>query len=170
MRLPKRRHELLKTYEEEDVPIPLTAAGVRKLEAELRRLETKDVKQAIEDVARTGAFGDRSENAEYQEAKHRLSRNNSRIFYLKERLKRVVIIRKSKRATSTIMLGSTVTLLLDRKVRVYEIVGPSESSPAQGRISHVSPLGSALLDHAVGDVVSIQTANGATVYTILTVN
>lgn len=169
MRLPKRRHELLKTYEEEDAPIPLTSTGVRKLEAELKRLETKDVKQAIEDVARTGAFGDRSENAEYQEAKHRLSRTHSRIFYIKERLKRVVVIKKSKREAGNIALGSTVTLQMDGKERIYEIVGPSESNPTQGRISHVSPLGAALLGHTVGDKISLHTIKGQTIYTILAV-
>jgi transcription elongation factor GreA len=170
MRLPKRRHELLKTYEEEGLPVYLTAEGARRLEAELKRLETKDQKQAIEDVARTGAFGDRSENAEYQEAKHRLSRTHSRIFYIKERLKRVVVIRKTKKAAHVITLGSTVVLQTGNKERTYEIVGPSESNPANGRISHVSPLGEALLGHAVGDSVDIETANGKMTYSILRIS
>ncbi len=166
MRLPKRRHELLKTYEEDDALIPLTAIGKRKLEQELVRLEARDLKQAIEDVARTGAFGDRSENAEYQEAKHRLSRTHARIFYLKERLKRVVLIRKTKTSGERVQLGSTVTVELNRQTRVYKIVGPSESNPSQGRISHLSPLGTALLGHGVGDIVHLETPNGMHDYTI----
>lgn len=166
MRLPKRRHELLKTYEEEDALIPLTVVGKRKLEQELVRLETRDLKQAIEDVARTGAFGDRSENAEYQEAKHRMSRIHARIFYLKERLKRVVLIRKTKSSGERVQLGSTVTVELNNQSRVYEIVGPSESNPSQGRISHLSPLGTALLGHSVGESVHLETPNGMHNYTI----
>lgn len=169
MRLPKRRHELLKTYEEDDALIPLTAAGKRKLEQELVRLETRDLPQAIEDVARTGAFGDRSENAEYQEAKHRLSRTHARIFYLKERLKRVILIRKTKTSVERVQLGSTVTVELNSETRVYEIVGPSESNPSQGRISHVSPLGTALLGHIIGDIILLETANGINKYTITTI-
>lgn len=169
MRLPKRRHELLKTYEEENAPVYLTSEGARRLEAELKRLETKDQKQAIEDVARTGAFGDRSENAEYQEAKHRLSRTHSRIFYIKERLKRVVVIQKTKNTDQIIALGSTVVLQTGEKECTYEIVGPSESNPTHGRISHVSPLGAALLGHVVGESVDIQTAHGKTKYSILRV-
>ncbi len=167
MRLPKRRHELLRTYEEESAPVYLTAEGIRRLESELKRLETKDVKQAIEDVARTGAFGDRSENAEYQEAKHRLSRTHSRIFSIKERLKRVIVIRKPGKGASRIRLGSTVTLQLHDAQKVYQIVGPAESSPAQGRISHVSPLGAALLGKSINESVEIETAQGITRYTIL---
>lgn len=167
MRLPKRRHELLKAYEEEGAPVYLTKEGLRKLERELIRLETKDLKQAIEDVARTGAFGDRSENAEYQEAKHRLSRTHARIFHIKERLKRVVIIRKPRGGHMRVVLGSTVTVRLGEQERVYELVGPAESSPSHGRISHVSPLGSALLEHVVGDEVELHTATGTKKYLII---
>ena len=166
MRLPKRRHELLKTYEEESLPVHLTPAGLRKLEAELLRLETKDLKQAIQDVERTGAFGDRSENAEYQEAKHRMTRTHSRIFYLKERLKRVELIQKPRKGSTTIALGSRVTLRTPSKELVYEIVGPSESNPSTGRISHLSPLGALLLGHSIGDEVTLATPNGATNYLI----
>ena len=167
MRLPKRRHELLKTYEEESAPVYLTAEGVRRLEAELQRLETKDVPQAIEDVERTGAFGDRSENAEYQEAKHRLSRSHARIFFLKERLKRIIVIREPKKNTGIVLLGSTVTLRVAEAERTYRIVGPSESNPSQGRISHVSPLGAALMGHKIGDEIDLTTEHGVTRYTIL---
>lgn len=167
MRLPKRRHELLKTYEEESLPVHLTPAGLRKLEAELVRLETKDLKQAIEDVERTGAFGDRSENAEYQEAKHRMTRTHSRIFYLKERLKRVELIQKPRKGSTTIQLGSRVTLRTPQKELTYEIVGPSESNPSQGRISHVSPLGALLLGHKVGEEVALTTPKGIISYFIM---
>ncbi len=167
MRLPKRRHELLKTYEEEDAPVLLTKAGLHKLEQELERLQTHDLPQAIEDVARTGAFGDRSENAEYQEAKHRLSRTHSRIFYLTERLKRVILIQTSRSNRQTIQLGSRVIVQVHGTERVYHIVGPSESNPSQGRISHLSPLGIALLGHSVGDTINLHTEKGLTPYIII---
>ena len=166
MQLPKRRHEKMKTYEEENEPVVLTPAGLRRLEQELERLETKDVKQAIEDVARTGAFGDRSENAEYQEARHRLSRTHARIFGLKERLKRVAIIQKPRSGAQTVRLGSVVLVRVGKQERTYEIVGPSESSPSHGRISHVSPLGVALIGKRVGDTGNISTPNGETSYHI----
>ncbi len=168
MRLPKRRHELLKTYEEESLPVYLTKDGLRTLERELERLKTKDQPQAIEDVARTGAFGDRSENAEYQEAKHRLSRTHARIFYLQERLKRVVVIHKPRAGAKHIVrLGSTVVVQTGSAQRTFEIVGPSESSPAKGRISHVSPLGAALLGQSVDSKIELQTEKGMIEYIIL---
>lgn len=168
MRLPKRRHELLKTYEEEDAPIPLTKIGLRKLEQELERLQKRDLPQAIEDVARTGAFGDRSENAEYQEAKHRLSRTHSRIFYVTERLKRVILIQKPRgNQRQVIQLGSHVIVAVNGQEKTYDIVGPSESNPGQGRISHVSPLGTALMGHCADETVTLQTEKGSVDYKIL---
>lgn len=170
MQLPKRRHELLRTYEEESTPLYLTQAGINRLTKELVRLETVDVKQAVKDVAETGAMGDRSENAEYQEARHRLSRLQHRIFALKERIKRVALIKKPHKGNDYVSLGSTVVVQVGQIERTYQIVGPAESSPAHGRISHLSPLGSALIGHAAKDTITIDTPNGEIHYLILSLS
>ena len=62
--------------------------------------------------------------------------------------------------SSTIDLGCTVTVEVDGDVETYEIVGATESSPASGKISSESPIGSALLGHKVGDVVSVKSPSG----------
>lgn len=171
MQLPKRRHELLKTYEEESQPLLLTQGGINRLKQELTRLEDIEVKQAVKDVAETGAMGDRSENAEYQEARHRLSRLQHRIFALKERLKRVAVISKPRQGSvAKVALGSTVVVDVGQVERSYQIVGPSESSPSHGRISHLSPLGSALMGHTIGETVEIETPNGRIHYLIKTIS
>ena len=36
----------------------------------------------------------------------------------------------------------------------YQVVGPAETNPSRGRISHLSPLGAALMGHLGGDTVS----------------
>ena len=76
-------------------------------------------------------------------------------------------IRKPKKNTGIVLLGSTVTLRVAEAERTYRIVGPSESNPSQGRISHVSPLGAALMGHKIGDEIDLTTEHGVTRYTIL---
>jgi transcription elongation factor GreA len=162
MQLPKRRADKLRNRDDETAIIYLTPQGLKHLESELHDLEHIQQRQAIDDVARTVAMGDLSENAEYQEAKHRLARIHSRIFSIKDRLKRVQVIRKTK--SQTVQLGSTVVLQTADGEKIYEIVGPSESNPRLGRISHISPLGAALIGQAPPASIVVQTEQGERSY------
>lgn len=161
MRLPTRRGQ--NDRSEEETEIYLTPAGLERLKRTLADLERQHP-QAIEDVSRLSQLGDFSENAEYQEAKHRMRRIEARIFSIKDRLKRVIPIEEG--TAGKIRLGSTVVLEADGIRKTYQIVGPQESKPAQGRISHVSPIGSALIGHTVGDLVEIKTPNGTMTYRV----
>jgi len=111
MRIPTRRGEKLKQQRDDQTAglLYLTQAGVKKMQEQLKRLESEDLPQAIRDVRTTAEFGDFSENAEYQEAKARMRRLHSQIFGLKEKLKLVSIISRD-RATDRVQLGSTVVL------------------------------------------------------------
>lgn len=169
MQLPKRRWESLKNRDDEVAPIHLTPAGKKRLERDLLDLEQVQQRQAAEDVSRTGAMGDLSENAEYQEAKHRLARIHGRIFSIKDRLRRVVLIQKNHQPGGRIQLGSTVTVRVHEKEKIYEIVGPAESNPGRGRISYLSPVGAALLGHETGEIILLQTENGEVSYSIVNV-
>jgi transcription elongation factor GreA len=165
MQLPIRKSALLKKRDDEDV-VYLTKHGAEGVKRELERLERIERPKAIEDVSVAVKQGDLSENAEYQEAKSRLARTDSRIFSLKERLKRISIIQHD--ATSgSVQLGSTVVVETQGIQKTYEIVGPRESNPARGRISHVSPLGAALLHHALGESVNVHTPQGEAPYRII---
>ena len=166
MRLPTRRGELLKRTKEDSGPIQLTAGGVLKLQKQLKDLQTVQLPQAIEDVKRTGEFGDFSENAEYQEAKSRMRRIHARIIGITEELKRVSVI-AAPRQDGSVQLGSKVTFESSGKQQTFELVGPSEAYPARGRISHLSPLGSLLMGHRAGESVTVLTTG--VVYTILEV-
>lgn len=132
----------------------MTPFGIQKLKDTLERLQHQDRPQAVKDVTEAVQKGDLSENAEYQEAKMRLSRIDSRIFSLKERIKNAIPI-VEQTSTGRVQMGSSVTVRVRGIERTYRIVGPSETNPTQGRISHVSPLGSALMGCAVGDRVMV---------------
>lgn len=168
MRVPKRQSQILKRQRDDETsPIHLTPKGIQRLKDDLHDLEKNQRPQAVEDVSRSVALGDLSENADYQEAKGRLSRIDGRIFGIRERLKRAVVIENE--ADGRVHLGSTVTLFANGHQTTYQIVGPHESNPSRGRISHVSPLGAALLDHAAGESVKIRTENGEVAYDIIEV-
>jgi len=169
MRLPTRKKELENNQlKGDDGPVYLTKAGLDKLHNLLKNLEIQH-KQAVKDVQTTGEFGDFSENAEYQEAKHRMRNISSRMLFLKERLKNAVIIEKNENEIDRVQLGSTVVLQMNNRTLTFEIVGPQEANPLRGRISNLSPLGSKLIGHRVGDIIPVVTMGDELVYTILEV-
>ncbi len=169
MRLPKRQSQLLRQQHEPTGPLHMTATALQRLKDEIERLQTHDRPQAVEDVSRSVQLGDLSENAEYQEAKSRLARIDGRLFSLQEKIKRAQLIQSNTSQNGQIQLGSTVTLKNGTEQKTYYIVGPHETNPERGRISHLSPLGSALVGHIIGDVVTVQTPSREIAYLILNV-
>ncbi len=154
MRLPKRLSQTLRDQDTSDDVIYLTPRGKQKLEAELDRIEHIDLPPTLESMKFALSLGDYSENAEYQDAKWKLARMHSRILTIKDRLKRAIII-VGDDDDDRVTMGSTVTVVVNGVERRYTIVGPQEANPTKGRISHLSPVGSALLGKRVGDRLSV---------------
>ena len=169
MQIPKRRAELLRTYAEQDEPYLVTAGAVERLKRDLENLEKHERPGVVQDLSVALQKGDLSENAEYKDAKARLSRIDSRVFSIKERLKRVVLIEEGANTDGLVRLGSIVVVEGSSRHRTtYQLVGPHEANPTKGRISHLSPLGSALLDHRAGESVLFKSPAGGEVnYTII---
>jgi transcription elongation GreA/GreB family factor len=163
MRLPTRKGELSRRLKVSDEPVYMTAEGKKKLERQIARNEA-ELPQAIEDVRRTGEFGDFSENEEYKEAKYRMRRISSTITKLTEKLKMVVVIEND--GSGIVQLGSTVVLDSTSGQKTFEMVGPHETDPPKGRISHKSPLGVRIMNRSVGDEIVLPTASGDVTYTI----
>jgi transcription elongation factor GreA len=95
-----------------------------------------------------------------------------RIFEIETQLKHAVAIATTPNATGTIQLGSTVILEVSGSgapalKKTFQILGPQETDPARGRISHLSPLGAALIGHAKGEIVEVKTGNGLQTYRIV---
>ena len=135
----------------------ITQAKFDMLKGELEDLEHVQHKKTSEELRVAREMGDLSENAAYTEAKSRLLKMNNRILSIKERLKNAVII-DERTAGGRVQIGATVTLSANGKTRVYQILGSQETSPGEGKISHHSPLGSALLGKSAGETVTITTA------------
>jgi transcription elongation GreA/GreB family factor len=154
-----------------DEPIPMTPEGIERLRVRYEHLK-KILPELAAETARTAAYGDRSDNAEYKQAKGALRYTHYEIYRLEDQLKRVVAITPGRNAAGTIRLGSRVTLVSSDKTMqtiTFEIVGPTETDPAKGRISDRSPLGAALMNRAEGDKVTLKTTNGERTYQILEV-
>src|SRR3989344_7311874 len=171
MQIPQRRHEKLQVRD--DSPIHLTPEGIQKLKDKLARLKAS-IPSLADEAKRTADYGDRSENAEYKEAKGKLRGAHRQILLIENQIKRAVPIKPG--ASGKIQIGSTVvveivtsSLRARRGNLTFEIVGPSETDPDKGRISYKSPLGAALLRHAKADTVTLTTPSGSTEYRVLEV-
>lgn len=140
----------------------LTLEGKTELEGELAELIGKRGDIA-EKIANARDYGDLSENAEYDAAREEQSLLETRIAELEDILKNADIIKPGK--SSTVRVGSTVSLENGKKV-TYQVVGPVEADPLEGKISNESPIGAALMGKKVGDKVTITTPKGQVVYSV----
>ena len=64
-------------------------------------------------------------------------------------------------------MGARVKIQTKNSIKIFTILGSSESDPSVGIISHVSPLGEALLNKRKGDVVTVKQNDKENSYQIL---
>lgn len=166
MRIPTRRSETLRKVEEPDRFVTQTALDNMKRTLE-RLVKTDRPKQLIE-VQRLAEMGDRSENFGYHVAKGTLRSMDGRIENLKDRITNATVIQEGL-TDGRAHVGSTVSLLLNGSPLTVTILGSLETAPGEGRISRTSPLGAALLSHAVGDVFEKHLGNNMAKIEILKV-
>lgn len=131
----------------------LTQEGREKLEEELHYLETEKRAEIGERIKVAREFGDISENSEYDDAKNEQGMMEARIAEINHILSEATVVTTPKRS-SKVNVGSTVTVDMGGKERVFTIVGAAESDTSTGRISNESPVGSALLGHKKGETVT----------------
>ena len=145
----------------------ITNEGKAELEAELEELKGR--RGAIADkIAEARDYGDLSENAEYDAAREEQGLVESRIAEIEDILLNAEIIKGGK--GSSVGLGSKVELKTGSKKVVYNIVGPVEADPLEGKISNESPIGEALMGKKVGDAVTITTPKGEIKYEIVSIS
>ncbi len=146
----------------------LTESKYRELKNKLETLKNHSQPRAIAEVKRLAEMGDFSENAAYQIAKGRLRGINRGILILEDQLKRALIIKP--KTTDTVQIGSTVTVLVNEKLKDYTILGSSETDPTKGVISHNSPIGAGLLGSKVGETEKIKVNDKIIEYRIVEIN
>ncbi|EKD47373.1 MAG: Transcription elongation factor [uncultured bacterium] len=166
MRLPTRKSELFRQQTQKDDNY-MTKEAFDRLKEKLAKLE-KSLHELAREVTRTQEMGDLSENAAYQEAKFALRKTMSQIENIKQRIKDVIIIDKPDKC-DVVSIGSIVTVVANGKQKQLEILGSHESNPLKGRISHLSPIGQALLGHRSGDNIKIEIQGKEIEYEIITI-
>ena len=135
----------------------LTREDIKKMQEELdyRRLEL--MPELIEEVKRTRAFGDLSENFEYKAAKQAQNKNRSRIRYLEGMIKSARII-DDRSAADEVGLFDKVEIYIpeDDETQIIQIVTTVRTDPRLGLISKESPFGKSVLGKKVGDTITVQ--------------
>jgi transcription elongation factor GreB len=151
----------------------ITPEGARALSEELDYLWNVDRPKVAEAVRIAAAQGDRSENADYQYGKRRLSEIDSRIEFLDKRLKELTIIDPdtARGEAGKICFGAWMRLEDEQgEETIYRIVGPDEFDVAKGYISMDSPVGRALLGREEGSEVVVKRPKGDVKYVIIEVS
>lgn len=135
----------------------LTAVDIQKMKEEIEYRQAVLTPKFKEEVARTRALGDLSENDEYRSAKRELNRNYSRIRYLKAMIETAVVIEVEESDDQTVGLFDHVTIWYeeDEEERTITIVTTLRNDVLSDLISKESPLGKTLLGRKVGERVKI---------------
>ena len=138
----------------------LTREDIRKMQEELdyRRLEL--MPGLIEEVKRTRAFGDLSENFEYKAAKQAQNKNRSRIRYLEGMIKTARIIDDTA-GEDQVGLFDKVEIYMpeDDETETIQVVTTVRCDPRKGLISKESPFGKQVLGKRVGDRFTVQVSD-----------
>ena len=139
----------------------LTRVDIQKMQEELDYRTTTLRPEIIEEVKRTRAFGDLSENYEYKAAKQAQRQNDSRMRYLERMIKTAKIIDDDITADDTVGLFDKVTIYLeeDEEEQVIQIVTTVRCEPSLGYISKESPLGKAVLGRKIGDRITVRVSD-----------
>ena len=137
----------------------LTPEGKYKLEEELKELTTNERVKLAARLKHAISMGDLSENADYHKAKEDQGFLEGRIQEIEAILKNSEVIQEQS-SYEEVALGAKVTIQEEGyQPETYHLVGRKEANPRNGKISHESPIGKALLGHKVGDVVKVHLPN-----------
>lgn len=152
-----------------DDEVILTREGMAQLEQELEELKTVKRREIAARIKLAISYGDLKENSEYHAAKDDQAFMETRIAVLEKMLTRAKVTDAASIDLSRVHVGCTVVLndVELAETMTYRIVGPAEADVFDNKISYESPLGTALMDKQVGDVVSVAAPDGLIEYELL---
>ena len=154
----------------DDKAVLVTKSGLDKLVKELQEFKDVRRKEVAARLKEAIAYGDLSENSEYEEAKNEQAFVEGRIVELEKMISNAKIITDDKSGQDSVQVGTTVTVqnvTENDEPETYTIVGSTEADPVQHKISNESPIGSAILGKVKGDVIKIKVPAGVFEFKIL---
>ena len=149
----------------------LTYEGLKKLEDELQDLKVVQRREIAQKIKEAREQGDLSENAEYDAAKDEQRNIETRIEQIEKILKNAEVVLDEEIDLNKISIGCVVRVLdieFDEEEE-YKLVGSSEASSLQNKISNESPIGRALIGAQVGDIVNVEAPAGVVQYKVLSI-
>jgi transcription elongation factor GreB len=153
----------------------MTSFGHKKLQEELKNLLYTARPEMVKTVSWAASNGDRSENGDYIYGKRKLREIDRRIRFLTKRLETAVVVVYDDKASTAhfnkVQFGARVKLRYEEgQEKSYQIVGIDEADVSQLKISWISPLAKALLQHSLGDVVVFRSPKGEEEIEIISVD
>lgn len=146
---------------QDDSKIYLTKEGKEKLQSELEELEGPQRQEIAARLKSAIEMGDLSENADYHKAKEDQGFLEGKIMEIEHTLSLAIIVEEHNNESDLVFVGCKVTIQEeDFPPETYFLVGSQEADPSENKISHVSPIGSALMKKKIGDKVKIKTPGG----------
>lgn len=147
----------------------LTYAGLKQYEDELHDLKVNKRSEIAQKIKEAREQGDLSENAEYDAAKDEQRDIEARIEALEKLLKNAEVVVEEEIELDKVSVGCKVKILdvEEDEEMEFKIVGSTEASSLQNKISNESPVGRALLGHKEGETVDVETQAGVIQYKIL---
>lgn len=151
--------------------INLSRERILELEAELKELKTNGRKQMAERIAEARSYGDLSENAEYDAAKEAQGLLELKINKLEELLSKARVVDLSNLPNDIVHILTKVTIKnnTNGKTLTYILVSLEEADLQAGKIAITSPVGQALMNKKIGDVVEVKVPAGLMKYEILNI-
>ena len=150
----------------------LTYEGLKKLQDELQDLKVNQRREIAQKIKEAREQGDLSENAEYDAAKDEQRDIEARIEQIEKILKNAEVVLDEEIDLDKISIGCLVRVLdveYDEEEE-YKLVGSSEASSLQNKISNESPFGQALIGAKVGDIVEVEAPAGVIKYKVLSIH
>lgn len=141
-----------------------------ELKAELEKLITVARKEIAEGLEYARSLGDLSENAEYQAARELQAATEERIRRLEHIIKSAVIVSEKKKGMAGFSSKVTIRKKGDKEEHSYTIVGSEEADMRNRKISHLSPLGQAMMGKKKGETFTFSTPSGRQEYTIVDIS
>jgi transcription elongation factor GreA len=147
----------------------ISKAGIEKLLSELDEL--KDIRRPamVKQLATARSHGDLSENAEYHAAREELARIDQKIMQIETTVRSSQLVDETNVNTDQVRVFTRVKVFDNAKKveRLFSLVSATEANPAEGKISHQSPVALGLIGRKVGETVEIQIPSGTVTWTIL---
>jgi transcription elongation factor GreA len=149
--------------------IVLTPDGYEKLKREIEYLSGEKRREIAERIRIAREFGDISENAEYDDAKHEQALLEHKISTLNERLRHARVLDASEVKSDVVSIGTRVQLedVAAGETIEYHIVGSAEANPAENKLSNESPVGKAIIGRKQGETVEVAAPRGSFKYKII---